>query len=170
MSSHNKPWEPDPRSMGNWRAMFEGPRGTGPKPAVQQAEPPVEDEADADDLATYKPWLLQRGRSRSTMMLDLRRYDPRSGFWQGWAMPYASLQAIEYVGDGMLSLDFGSRIFMVEGDGLDELLRPLQQGLVLALHEYNRTVWPERPAGACIATIRRLGTPDGEPVAAPGGT
>ena len=108
-------------------------------------------------MSVYRPWVLQRGQGRPAMMLDLRRYEPKSGFWSGWAIAYPQLAAVEYVGDKMLSLDFGLRKFVLEGDGLRELTERLQQGAVLAIQEYARDVWPRRPDGPFISTIRRVG-------------
>ena len=104
---------------GQWREMFEPQRSPG---AARAAPPPECDDLELDDdreldLANYKPWLVQRGRSRPAMMLHLRRYEARSGLWMGWAMSYPSLIAAEYVGDRMVSLDFGTRQFMIEGEG-----------------------------------------------------
>ena len=180
---HPKGWEPDPNKMGNWREMFEpnrrpgGGGGTAPPPHNQpQGHPPngasgperEPDEAEAGphiDPAQYRPWQLQRGRSRPAMMLDLRRFEERSGLWVGWQVSYPHLIAVEYIGDKMLSLDFGVRQFMVEGEGLSELARHLQAGTVLALHEYAASVWPNGHAGPWIRSIRRLGLPEGGPQA-----
>lgn len=159
MSEHDKAWEPDPRKMGNWRSMFEQSRGT---PPVKPSRPPplpfddaaLEDAAPSHDSTAYQPWLLQRGRSRPSLLLGLRRYEARSGLWQGWGMSYHSLQAIEHMGDRMLSLDFGTRQFMLEGQGLDELARRIGEGTVLAVQEYAAQVWPERPAGPLVRNIK----------------
>ena len=181
MSDYHPPngWEPDPNKMGNWREMFEpnrrlgGGGGAAPPP---QGQPPngasgphrEPDEADAGptiDPAQYRPWQLQRGRSRPAMMLDLRRFEERSGLWVGWQVSYPHLIAVEYIGDKMLSLDFGVRQFMIEGEGLSELARHLQAGTVLALHEYAASVWPNGHDGPWIRSIRRLGLPGGGPQA-----
>lgn len=143
--------------MSDWRSKFE-PRPQGassvpPMPARELAE----DEALALDLTEYRPWVLQRGRGRPAMMLDLRRYEPKSGFWTGWAIAYPQLAAVEYVGDRMLSLDFGLRKFVLEGDGLRELTERLQQGAVLAIQEYSQEVWAHRPDGPFVSAIRRAG-------------
>jgi len=149
--------------MGNWRAMFEQDRGARPNsvpPSSLSGDVPQgetsDDEALKLDSSTYRPWVLQRGRSSSVLMLHLRRYD-KSGLWIGWQLAYHSLVAAEYVGSRMLSLDFGSRQFMIEGDGLDELARHLQSGSVLALQEYASGVWPTRETGPVIRSIKRLG-------------
>jgi hypothetical protein len=158
-------WEPDPRKMGNWRAMFETPRhGEPPGPPTGSAEASTHEDNPAQiDPREYHPWMLQRGRSRPAMMLELRRYEPRSGLWQGWVLSYPSLHAVEYMGERMLSLDFGLRKFVLEGDGLSELTARLQQGVVLAIQEYCEKVWPHRPAGPVISAIRRMGMENGAP-------
>ena len=130
----------DGNNEGKWREMFEATRGGGGRgmgapaapPPLTRDEPPMEDALELD-LTDYKPWVLQRGRSRPAMMLHLRRYEEKSGLWMGWQLAYHTLAAVEYIGGQMLSLDFGKRQFMIEGTGLDELARHLQQGTVLAL-------------------------------------
>lgn len=94
----NGHWEPEPEKVGNWRAMFEPERGGKQSgvPPITHGEMPHEqapdDEAFALDLAVYKPWVLQRGSSRRVMLLDLRRFEPRSGLWMvgNWPMPISS--------------------------------------------------------------------------------
>lgn len=162
MSTHNGGWEPDRNKMGNWRSMFEPSREAAPAPS---SPPPPLDDAAADDtaqphdLTSYKPWLLQRGRLRPSLMLGLRRFEVRSNLWMGWGLSYPSLQAVEYIGDRMLSLDFGTRQFLLEGHGLDELARRLGEGTVVTILEYAAQVWPERPAGPAITSIKRLEAP-----------
>lgn len=150
----------DDSNASNWRGMFEPQRqtvrGLG---GVSQAPP---DELPRDDMleldtADYKPWVLQRGRTRPIMMLHLRRFEPRSGLWTGWQLAYSHLVAAEYTGDKMLSLDFGTRQFMLQGSGLDELAARLQQGDVLMAQEYCDQAWPLRPAGPFVSRITRLG-------------
>ena len=166
MSTHNSGWEPDPKKMGNWQAMFEPARrgGQPPEPPPASADGGArEDGATAPDPREYHPWMLQRGRSRPAMMVELRRFEPRSGLWQGWVLSYPSLHAVEYMGERMLSLDFGLRKFVLEGDGLSELTARLQQGVVLAIQEYCEKVWPQRPAGPIVSAIRRAGMENGAP-------
>ncbi|MFZ5746908.1 MAG: hypothetical protein ACOY45_04535 [Pseudomonadota bacterium] len=145
----------------HWRDMFEQPRGASPASGVSPAPLPPRDDLDdielASDPSIYRPWILQRGRTRPAMMLHLRRFEIRSGLWTGWAMPYPNLVALEYVGDRMLSLDFGLRQFVIQGAGLDQLVGPLQQGTVLAMHEHAPAVWGQAPAGPYISSIRRVG-------------
>jgi hypothetical protein len=163
----------------NWREMFEQGRGGngrgvdrnmgGNIPPAQQdgfapthAPAPQRDEPDDDgapalDMNVYRPWTLQRGRGRPSMLLDLRRYEPKSGLWIGWQMAYPHLIAVEYIGDKMLSLDFGTRQFMIEGRGLDELARHLQQGSVVNVVEYSERVWGERRDEGVITSITRIG-------------
>jgi hypothetical protein len=162
----------------NWREMFEqGRSGNGRgvernmggavppmqqgnyapthAPAPQQDEPD-DDDAPALDLSTYRPWTLQRGQGRPSMLLDLRRYEPKSGLWIGWQMAYPHLIAVEYIGDKMLSLDFGTRQFMIEGRGLDELARHLQQGSVVSVVEFNERVWGVAGQGPIIDRIAKI--------------
>ncbi|MDR0779733.1 MAG: hypothetical protein LBF16_03435 [Pseudomonadales bacterium] len=165
--SDNRPWEPDPKQVGHkWTDMF-NPAAPHNGEARAAAEPPPKESAAHDgaadespDAATYRPWLAQRGRARPVLMLGLRRFEARSGMWQGWAMPYAGLYAVEYLGGGTVSLDFGARQFVIEGSGLDELALRIQQGEVTCVQEYAAAVWPTLPAGAVVRRIRRV-VPEG---------
>ncbi|WBY08941.1 hypothetical protein PIB19_05960 [Sphingomonas sp. 7/4-4] len=161
MSTHGGGWEPDPNKTGNWRAMFEQPRGAAPGQPAASPPPPadaaLDDTAPSHDLTTYKPWLLQRGRSRPSLMLGLRRFEARSGLWQGWGLSYPSLQAVEYIGDRFVSFDFGTRQFVLEGRGLDELARRIAEGTVLVVLEYAAQVWATLPDGPVVTAIRRAG-------------
>jgi len=74
-------------------------------------------------------------------------------------MSYPHLIAVEYIGDVMLSLDFGMRQFVIEGNGLIELARHLQQGTVLAVQEHMAAIWPAHPTGPSIHSITRVGAP-----------
>jgi hypothetical protein len=149
---------------GNWRDRFEPQRDIGgsamgaPPPMSAQRPPDAEldDDGPALDIAHYRPWTLQRGRSRPVMMLDMKRYDERSGFWTGWAVSYPHLIALQYTGDRLLSLDFGARQFIIEGDGLGELARHLQQGAVLTIHEYASSIWPTFNKDSCVRMIRQI--------------
>lgn len=154
-------WEP--QGLGkNWRAMFEQPRPPDAPlkpelpPSIEDA--PGEDESAALDLTDYRPWILQRARTRPALMLELRRYEPRSGQWSGWAMAYHNLNAVDFVGARMLALDFGTRQFIIEGRGLDALARHIQQGTVLGIVEYNAVLWPTPMADASVTAIRRVET------------
>jgi hypothetical protein len=110
----------------------------------------------ADDAQEYKPWILQRG-TRPLMILHLRRYDAKAGHWLGWQMPYPQLMAVEYVGDRLLTLDFGTRQFAIEGVGLAELVQRLQNGAVIAIQEYSSCVWLDSPTEAVVSTISKIG-------------
>ncbi len=55
-----------------------------------------------------------------------------------------------------LSLDFGARQFVIEGSGLDELVRYLQLGAVMAAQEYAGQIWPARPSGAVVTAINKI--------------
>lgn len=145
-------------SGSNWRDMFEEPQRGGRSaptaPAQQVTQPELDDEPSVD-LTIYRPWLLQRGRSRPAMMLDLRRYEPRSGFWSGWAVAYHQLQSVDYTGEQLVSLDFGDRQFMLEGQGLGELVRYLQLGSVVAIQEFAPMIWPSHSTSV-ITAIRKV--------------
>jgi hypothetical protein len=155
----------DEKGPSNWRGMFESTRASGrglggnemnvPPPPTRE-EPP-DDNALELDLTEYKPWVLQRGRSRPTMLLELRRFEAKSGMWMGWQLSYPHLNAVEFIGDKMLSLDFGTRQFVIEGSGLDELVRYLQLGAVMTIQEYTGQIWPARPSGAVITAINKIG-------------
>lgn len=108
------------------------------------------------DAPEYRPWILQRGRTRPVMMLHLRRFDTRSQLWQGWQMSYPHLVAVEYTGDTMLSLDFGTRQFMIEGTGLDELARNLQSGTVLIVQQYTENIWHSVSGSASVRNITKI--------------
>lgn len=157
-------WEPDPRKMGNWRSMFETPGNgaQGDSGASGEARPPhpsaaFDDQEIAPDPLQYRPWILQRGGSRPNMMLDFRRFEPRSGMWSGWAISYPYLMGMEYTGDGMVSLDFGKSQVIIMGRDLTDLVRHTQQGSVLAVHEFAASVWPKRPNGPIVESIRQVG-------------
>ena len=142
---------------GDWRDLFEEGRGRRPPTAAAQPPPLVEDgEAGAPDLAQYQPWIVQRGRTRPALLLNLRRYDPKSGLLIGWQASYPHLVGADYIGERMLSLDFGMRQFVIEGVGLGELVRHLQQGTVLAIQEYSAQIWPEHPAGPVVTRISKV--------------
>lgn len=116
---------------------------------------PRDDELELD-MSEYRPWILQRGRSRPAALIDLRWYDARAGMWLGCAMAYPQLVSVEYVGERMVSLDFGKRQFVLEGEGLIELVRRIQDGSVVAIQEYAPALWPQRPSGPCITSIKRV--------------
>lgn len=162
-------WEPDPRQVGkNWRDMFRDPQRDG-QPPSQAAQPPTtrdelpDEDGGALDLTEYKPWIVQRVRSRPALMLELRRYEPRSGLWSGWAMPYHSLYAVEYVGDRLLSLDWNARRFVIEGKGLEALARHIQRGTVETVLEYAPHVWAAQPVGSMVVAIREVKVQDAPP-------
>jgi hypothetical protein len=133
-------------------------RGDMPRPSLTPEE--ITDEAAmalALDAPEYKPWVLQRGRGRPAMMLHLRRYETKSGLWCGWQIAYPHLVAVEYTGDRLLSLDFGQRQFMIEGDNLSELARHLQSGFVLMVQEYSDKAWDARGEHGIISSIVKVG-------------
>jgi hypothetical protein len=140
---------------GNWRDKFEQGRNGGPVPPPP---PQVEEEETsiAPDLVVYRPWIIQRGRSRPALLLNLRKFDPRSGLLVGWQASYPYLISADYVGEKMLSLDFGRRQFVIQGSDLSELVRHLQQGTVLAIQEYSANVWPVQPEGPVVTVIGKI--------------
>ncbi len=160
MSDAGKPWEPDPQRVGkNWTAMFETPAREQPvptNPAPAAAETYDDAELAAPDRAEYRPWTLQRGRSRPAMLLDFRRFEPKSGQWSGTSIPYPHLAGMEYTGDTLVSLDFGARQVVIEGRGLDELTRHLQQGTVVAIQEYAASFWGRIAVGPVVTAIRLM--------------
>lgn len=144
--------------LGGYDDGYQQPHSLGGGPTPLSHADITEEAAMALALDTndYKPWVLQRGRSRPPMMLHLRRFEPRSGKWMGWQVSYPHLIAVEYVGDTMLSLDFGTRHFVIEGVGLDEVARRLQDGSVLAIQEYAQSIWPSQGAGPVVVSVRRV--------------
>ena len=146
---------------GNWRDRFEQGREGRPAPPPPTT-PEVEDDAIAVDTTIYRPWIVQRGRTRPALLLNLRKFDPKSGFLIGWQAAYPHLIAADYVGDQMLSLDFGTRGFVIQGSDLTELVRHLQQGTVLAIQEYSPQLWPQRPHGAIVTAIKKVDAHIGE--------
>jgi hypothetical protein len=134
-------------------------RANGDMPHPSLTPEDIADEAAmalGGDTAEYVPWVLQRGRARPMMMLHLRRFEVKSGLWCGWEIAYPHLIAVEYTGDKMLSLDFGTRQFILQGLGLDELVARLQQNTVLMVQEYCDKVWPTRGAGGVITSIVKV--------------
>jgi len=137
-----------------------GGTSSPPSPPTAPAPPspdlPLDDELPLD-ISEYRPWVLQRGRARPPALLNLRWFDARAGMWLGCAMAYPQLIAAEYVGERMVSLDFGKRQFVLEGDQLGELIRRIQEGSVITIQQYAPAVWPQRSDGPYIASIRRIG-------------
>lgn len=160
MSNPSEPWQPDPRKLGNWTSLFETQaRDAPPAPnSAPSVEPPDDAELAGVDLSEYKPWQLQRGRTRPALMLGLRRFDAKSGLWHTWSMSYPSLYAIDTIGDRMLSLDFGTRQYVLEGRGLDELARQIQSGTVLAIEEFSPHIW-QPTDGPVISKIEKIESP-----------
>ncbi len=154
--------QPQGRALGGYDDGFD-PRQR--QAGAAMSRPPLTPEEITDEAAMalaldapeYKPWVLQRGRGRPAMMLHLRRYEPKSGLWVGWQIAYPHLVAVEYTGDRILSLDFGARQFMIEGNGLHELARHLQLGSVLMVQEYAQNLWPTCQQGALVQSIAKLG-------------
>lgn len=111
-------------------------------------ETPDEDTfAPQPDPSDYKAFLIQRGRSRPAMFLDLRAFDARSGTLAGKMLSYPHLIAIDYFDGHTIELNFGFRRFRIEGDGLAELVMRLQAGTVLAIQQYSDKIWKSGPRG-----------------------
>lgn len=168
MSDPRQGWQPKRETLGDWTAMFDDKPSVAGAAVPPPATSPSHDDADAaeNDDGQYRPWTLQRGRSPAALLLGLRWFDAKAGLWHGCAVAYPSLYAIDSIGDRMVSLDFGTRQFVIEGHGLDELARHLQQGTVVAIHEYAATIWPNRTQGPVIIAIKRItagGGQSGEP-------
>jgi hypothetical protein len=140
---------------GNWRDRFENGRDARPVPPPPSA-PEIEEETAAPDLAVYRPWIVQRGRTRPALLLNLRKFDPRSGLLVGWQVSYPYLISADYIGEKMVSLDFGRRQFVIQGTELGELMRHFQQGTVLAIQEYSAQVWPHLPPGPVVTSINKV--------------
>lgn len=150
--------------MANWQEMFE-PRKAAMVGQVSTATSastaaPTDEGVPAPDLKVYQPWILQRGRSHPAMFIDFRRFDPKSGLLMGCQMSYPMLTSIEYTGDRLLSLDFGMRKFVIEGCGLIDLARHLQQGVVLAVQEYSEAIWKTKSEPNAITRIVRFDAPE----------
>jgi len=143
---------------GNWRDKFE-PIRVPPTALSAETGLAVEDDHGAPDLTAYQPWIVQRGRSRAPLLLQLRKFDPKSGLLIGWQASYPYLVSADYVGERMLSLDFGRRQFVIQGTDLGDLLRHFQQGTVLAIQEYSAHVWPHPPAGPIVTAIDKIERP-----------
>lgn len=137
------------------RQVGDDPPSAGPGNPAKPDGQPRDDELELD-MSEYRPWILQRGRSRPAALIDLRWYDARAGMWLGCAMAYPQLLSVEYVGERMVSLDFGKRQFVLEGEGLIELVRRIQDGSVVAIQEYAPALWPKWPSGPCITSIKRV--------------
>ena len=156
MSDPGKPWEPDSRKMGNWTEMFDGPSRGAPEPVPPGSSAEPYDDLTLNAREEYKPWSLQRGRSRPVMMVEFRRHEPRSGLWTCWALTYASLVSLEYTGDQLLSLAFGTCVVIVHGRGLDALARHVEEGAVMAVHEHAPSLWAAPSHGPTVSRIERI--------------
>jgi len=158
---HGSPPPAEPRGpFGGYDDGYHATQGGG-APASPEEITDAAAMALASDPQEYRPWILQRGRSRPVPNLHLRRFDQRSGQWQGWIVPYPFV-AVEYCSDSMFSLDFGTRHFVVEGRRLsDEIVAHLHDGTVLCLQEHSPAIWPKAPTGAMVSRIRVLTADNG---------
>lgn len=150
------PPSPSPAFAGGYDDGHD-PAASGAAPLSPEAVTDAAAMALALDAPDYRPWILQRGKTRPGLMLHLRRFDARAQQWQGWAVAYPHLVAVEYTGDRLLSLDFGARQFVLEGEGFGELIDHLQAGHVLCVQEFAPSVWAEAPSGPRVSAIRLVG-------------
>lgn len=143
--------------MNTWQEMYErkappapvgGARVGGTDDVPHQLDP---------EPTEYRPWVLQRGSGRPAMLLDLRRFEPKTGTLTGSLVSYPQLMAVDYWGDRVVTLDFGSRHYVIEGTGLGDLPRWLQQGAVLAIQEYSARIWPLEIGGPTVHRISSIG-------------
>lgn len=144
-----------------WQDAFrlKGGGSETPPPFPPSAMPETDDDdlAEVPDPSSYRPWIVQRGRGRPAMFLDLRKFDPRTGDIIGSQVSYPSLIAIDYLGDHLVSLDFGHRHYVIEGTGLGELARRLQQGAVLAIQEFSGRIWQQPASSPIVTKIEKVG-------------
>ena len=56
----------------------------------------------------------------------------------------------------MVTLDFGLRQFVIEGVGLADLTRHLQQGTVLAIQEHSERIWPDATGNSVVTRIVKV--------------
>lgn len=126
--------------MSSWQEMFDKRGGAAPAAAPAERLDGSPDMAGPPDPSDYRPWILQRG-GRPALFIDLRRFEPRTGILHGCQMSYPHLVSVDYVGDRLVQLDFGSRKYAIEGEGLAQLVAHLQQGQVLAIQEYSSLIW-----------------------------
>jgi hypothetical protein len=155
----------DPTRHAGARYRFDDGHSASRGPGSDAPHRPLSPEAIADEAAMalaldtqeYRPWILQRG-GRPAMMIDFRHFEPRSGLWSGWALSYPLLIGLHYTGKEMLSLDFGTRHIVLQGDGLDELARHIQQGSVVSVQEWTPEVWSQKPQATIVTAIRQAGS------------
>jgi hypothetical protein len=138
--------------MSSWQELFDKKTGPGSPRAPADGSEEGADIAGPPDPTEYRPWILQRG-GRPALFLDLRRFEPRTGILHGCQMSYPHLVSVDYVGDRLVHLDFGSRRYAIEGEGLCQLVSHLQQGQVLAIQEYSAQVWKAPILGPRVKRI-----------------
>ena len=142
----------------SWTETFGKKAAASVDPRLPDLPHPESDEpawAPPPDPAEYRPWLMQRG-GRPALFIDLRRFEPKTGMLIGSLMSYPALIAMDYIGDHMLALDFGSRQFVIEGKGLDGLAARLQQGMVLAIQEFSPKVWANSMPAQVVRKIATI--------------
>lgn len=146
----------------NWEEFYKRSPASG-TPSVKEDAQDEFDELPGIDPREYKPFFLQRGRSRPAMFLDLRSIDPRSGALTGTMLSYPQLVAVDYVDDHTILLDFGMRHVRIEGEGLAELIARLHSGSVSVVQAWSPKIWgAEEPKGKPIVrSITYLGLGQG---------
>lgn len=141
------------------------------KPATEGAEVPSAREEAQDDFdllpgvdpKEYRAFMVQRGRSRQSLFVDLRTIDERSGALKGTMLSYPQLVAVDYVDDHTILLDFGMRHVRIEGERLGELIARLNTGQISVIQAYSEKIWGRTlPVGSPIVrSITHLGLGQG---------
>lgn len=141
------------------------------KPATETAElSSARDEAQDDfdlvpgvDPKEYRAFMVQRGRSRQGLFVDLRTFDERSGALKGTMLSYPQLVAVDYVDDHTILLDFGMRHVRIEGERLGELIARLNTGQISVIQAYSEKIWGRTlPVdGPLVRSITHLGLGQG---------
>lgn len=141
------------------------------KPAAETAElSSARDEAQDDfdlvpgvDPKEYRAFMVQRGRSRQGLFVDLRTFDELSGVLKGTMLSYPQLVAVDYVDDHTILLDFGMRHVRIEGERLGELIARLNTGQISVIQAYSEKIWGRTlPVdGPLVRSITYLGLGQG---------
>ena len=140
-----------------WAQFYKDRSSPAEPTAATQEEPDNFDAVPGFDPAEYKAFIVQRGRSRPAMFIDLRSIDARSGVLQGAMLSYPQLVAVDYVDDHTILLDFGVRQVRIEGAGLSELIQRLHSGSVSVVQVYSAKIWGDKePQGPIVRLITHL--------------
>lgn len=148
----------------SWGDMFGKPQAAEPSVAPSAREE-AQDEFDlvpGIDPKEYRAFIVQRGRSRLGLFLDVRSIDERSGVLTGTMLSYPQLVAVDYIDDHTILLDFGMRHVRIEGERLGELIARLHTGQVSVIQAYSEKIWgPKPPLGPLVRSITHLGLGQG---------